>query len=63
MNNTRKILTRLKGKATRPIADAAGDRRSEAKAEFEARTGEKPPEPELHAVEEETRRRHGDIES
>jgi hypothetical protein len=61
MGKLSEIWTRMKGKATRPIADAAGDRRSEAKAELEAHTGRKPEEDELHAVEDETRRRHGDI--
>ncbi|MDQ1457118.1 MAG: hypothetical protein QOH28_2738 [Actinomycetota bacterium] len=53
----------MKGKATRPIADAAGDRRSEAKAVIETHTGHKPDEPELETVEDEIRRRHGDVQS
>jgi hypothetical protein len=55
--------TRLKGKATRPIADAAGDRRSEAKNELEAQTGEKPPRPVLDLEEQAERRKHGDIQA
>jgi hypothetical protein len=54
--------TRFKGKATRPIADAAGDRRSEAKNAVEAQTGEKPSEPVVDVVEQAARRKHGDIE-
>ena len=55
--------TRLKGKATRPIADAAGDRRSEAKNELEAQTGEKPTQPLLDLEEQVERRKHGDIQA
>jgi hypothetical protein len=55
--------TRLKGKATRPIADAAGDRRSEAKNELEAQTGEKPTPPLLDLEEQVERRKHGDIQA
>jgi hypothetical protein len=62
MGSLRERFTRIKGKATQPVANAAGDRRSEAKAEVEAQTGHKPSEPELHAAEHETRREHGDIE-
>ncbi|MDP9334132.1 MAG: hypothetical protein M3Q30_12610 [Actinomycetota bacterium] len=62
MGRLSEVWTRMKGKATRPIADAAGDRRSEAKAELEAHTGHKPDQHELDAVEDETRRRHGDIQ-
>ena len=36
------LFTRLKGKLVRPVADAAGDRRAEAKAHLEAATGDKP---------------------
>jgi hypothetical protein len=54
--------TKLKGKATRPIADAAGDRRSEARNAVEAETGEKPPEPVIDVVEQAARRQHGDVE-
>ena len=53
----------MKGKATRPIANAAGDRRSEAKAVIETRTGHQPDEHELETVEDEIRRRHGDVQS
>jgi hypothetical protein len=55
--------TRLKGKATRPIADAAGDRRSEAKNELEAQTGEKPTRPLVDLEEQMERRKHGDIQA
>jgi hypothetical protein len=55
--------TRLKGKATRPIADAAGDRRSEAKNELEAQTGEKPTAAVLDVEEQAERRKHGDIQA
>ncbi len=54
--------TRLKGKATRPIAGAAGDRRSEAKNAVEAATGEKPPKPVVDVVEHAARRKHGDVQ-
>jgi len=53
---------RLKGKLMRPVADAAGDRRAEAKAEFEAHTAQKPDDASLDAVEQAVRERHGDIE-
>jgi hypothetical protein len=55
-------MTRVKGRATRPIADAAGDRRSEAKNALEAQTGHRPEPRELHDMEQETRRKHGDLE-
>jgi hypothetical protein len=61
MSKLGKTLTRLKGKAMRPLADAAGDRRSEAKATLEAQTGEKPNEPQLNEYEYETRLHHGDL--
>ena len=57
------FLTRLKGRVTKPIADAAGDRKSEAKNEVEARTGRKPDESVIESVEHEQRRKHGDIRS
>ncbi len=56
------LLTRLKGKITRPIADAAGDRRSEAKARVEAATGTKPDDATLKVVEHRVRERHGDVQ-
>ena len=55
-------FTRVKGKVTKPIADAAGDRRSEAKAAVEAKTGHEPTETVLEAAEHETRRQHGDVD-
>ena len=60
-HKTSEAFTRVTGKVTKPIADAAGDRRSEAKAAFEANTGHKPTETVLEAAEHETRRRHGDL--
>ena len=62
MGKLSELWTRAKGKATKPIADAAGDRRAEAKAELEAETGHKPDEATLEAFEHEMRRKHGDIE-
>ena len=53
--------TRIKGKATRPIANAAGDRRSEAKNAVEVQTGEKPEERVVDEIEQAERRKHGDI--
>ncbi|MDP9335149.1 MAG: hypothetical protein M3Q30_17845 [Actinomycetota bacterium] len=61
MRKTGKLWIRLKGKLTRPVADAAGDRPSEANAELEAKTGSKPEEDAVEAAEQEVRRRHGDI--
>jgi hypothetical protein len=61
MGKLSELWIRAKGKATKPIADLAGDRRSEAKAAFEAETGHKPDEPTLEAIEHETRRKHGDL--
>ena len=55
------LLTRLKGKFMRPVADAAGDRRSEAKARVEAATGTKPGDATLEVVEQHVRERHGDV--
>jgi hypothetical protein len=55
--------TRLKGKTTRPIADAAGDRRSEALNQLEAETGEKPTRPDVDLEEQFERRKHGDIQA
>ncbi|HEV7523432.1 MAG TPA: hypothetical protein VGP92_00605 [Acidimicrobiia bacterium] len=46
----------------KPVANAAGDRRSEAKALFEAQTGERPKDPQLDAVEHDIRRLHGDMD-
>lgn len=54
-------ITKIKGKITKPIADAAGDRRSEAKNAVEAKTGHKPEETTVDAVEKLTREKHGDI--
>ena len=54
-------IVRLKGKVMKPIADAAGDRRSEAKAKLEAETGAAPEKAEIDVVEHETRKQHGDI--
>lgn len=45
-----------------PIADAAGDRRSEAKNALEAHSGHRPEPRELDDMEQETRRKHGDVE-
>jgi len=54
--------SRLKGKVTRPVAEAAGDRHSEAKAEVRARTGHEPTDATTEVVERVARERHGDIE-
>lgn len=54
-------IVKLKGKIMKPIADAAGDRRSEAKAKLEAETGTAPEEADIDVVEHETREQHGDI--
>jgi hypothetical protein len=55
--------TRLKGKLERPLADAAGDRRAEAKAEFRAATGHDPDDKTVDVEEQSVRARHGDIEA
>ena len=62
MGKFSELWIRTKGKATKPVADAAGDRRSEAKAKLEAETGHKPDESTLEAFEHEIRRKHGDVE-
>jgi hypothetical protein len=62
MSKFNEFLTRAKGKVTRPWAEAAGDRRSEANAEVEAETGHKPDEQELEEVEHDVRRRYKDID-
>ena len=60
MRKSESLLVRLKGKLTRPVAHAAGDRRSEAKARLEAATGRKPDEPVVDAVKQHVRREHRD---
>jgi hypothetical protein len=60
MPQTGNLWIRLKGRLTGPIADAAGDRRSEALAELEAETGHKPAEKAVEARKQKVRRRHGD---
>jgi len=55
--------SRLKGKVTRPVAEAAGDRHSEAKAEVRARTGHEPADATIEVAELVVGERHGDIES
>lgn len=54
-------ITKIKGKITKPIANAAGDRRSEAKNALEAKTGQKPEGPTVDAVEHLARKKHGDV--
>jgi len=54
-------LTRLKGRVVEPLSDAAGDRRSEAKAHLEAESGKVPDEGDVERAEKKVRRRHGDI--
>jgi hypothetical protein len=56
-------LTRLKGRIVEPVSDAAGDRRSEAKAHIEAASGDVPDDKDVERVERRVRRRHGDISS
>jgi hypothetical protein len=56
------IWTRLKGKLTRPLADAAGDRRAQAKAEIEAATGKVPDDDTIDAVQQVVRKRQGDTD-
>jgi hypothetical protein len=53
---------RVKGKVVRPVAEAAGDRRSEAKAEFQAHTAHTPSDSTLDVVEHAVREHHGDVE-
>ena len=60
----RKIASRwvrLKGKLTKPIAHAAGDRRSEAKAELEETLGRKPDDTVVDLVQQDVRLQHHDI--
>lgn len=52
---------RFKGRLTRSLSTAAGDRRAEAKGALEAATGHEPDERAVGAVEHEIRRRHHDI--
>jgi hypothetical protein len=51
---------RIKGRLTRPVAKAAGDRRSEAHAELEARTGRDPDDRTVDAAERVIKRRYRD---
>jgi hypothetical protein len=62
MSTTGSVWTRLKGKLIRPIADAAGDRHSEAKAHLEASTGQTPEDETIKNVEQVVRQRHGDTD-
>ncbi len=61
MSKLNETITRIKGKVTKPIAQAAGDRKSEAKNAVEAATGHKPEDDTLDAVEHATRAKHHDI--
>ena len=61
MSNEGNRWIRLKGRLTRSIANAAGDRHSEAKAELEEFTGRKPDEATVDAVEKKVRVRHHDM--
>jgi hypothetical protein len=61
MSDLNEKITRIKGKVTKPIANAAGDRRSEAKASVEAKTGQKPEDEKLDDVEQVVREKHGDV--
>ena len=51
---------RWKGRMTETMADAAGDRHSEAKARLEAQTGQIPDDDTVDTVERKVRQRHGD---
>ena len=62
MGNGASLWTRIKGKIMRPVADAAGDREAEAKAEHEAQTGREPDRQTLHVVKEHIRERHHDTQ-
>jgi hypothetical protein len=61
MSKLNEKITRIKGKVTRPIAQAAGDRHSEAKNAVEANTGKKPEDATLDAAEHATRAKHNDV--
>jgi hypothetical protein len=61
VGNLKRTLTRLKGRVVEPVSDAAGDRRSEAKARLEAKSGDVPDEHDVKRVERKVRRRHGDV--
>jgi hypothetical protein len=50
--------TRLKGKFVRPVADAAGDRRAEARAHLEASTGTEPAEAAVDHAHDAVERQH-----
>jgi hypothetical protein len=63
MRNVGTWWTRLKGRLERPLADAAGDRRAEAKAEARMVTGHEPDDITVDVEEQEVRTRHGDIEA
>ncbi len=62
MANRGRLWTRVKGSVMRPVANAAGDREAEAKAEHEARTGREPDGTTLHVVREQVRERHRDTQ-
>jgi uncharacterized protein YjbJ (UPF0337 family) len=54
------LWTRLKGKFARPVAEATGDRRAEAKAHLEASTGREPAEAAVDDAQDAVRKRHHD---
>jgi hypothetical protein len=60
MSNPGSFWTRLKGRFVRPVADAAGDRRAEAKAWLEAATGHEPEEAAVDEAHDAVREQHHD---
>lgn len=62
MTKSASMWTRLKGKVIRPVADAAGDRQAEAKADVQAHTGREPDDAAVETTEQKVRERHGDVQ-
>lgn len=62
VGSLKRLLTRWKGRIVEPWSDAAGDRRSEAKARIEANTGHVPDDRELERVEHKVKVEHGDVD-
>jgi hypothetical protein len=52
--------TRLKGKFVGPVAEAAGDRRAEARAHLEVSTGTEPDEAAVDGAHDAVRKQHHD---
>ena len=61
MTSSRRLWTRIKGTFMRPVSNAAGDRRREAKAALESVTGREPEDGEVDAAQRVVREQHHDI--